>query len=160
MKQIHQYLLAAAVLGLAAAGVSCAGATPAGDQRIGKGEIRFHDAHQQAEEFIHYYHSIALTPDQEKIKEAVLSRIPAPCCSDYSIATCCCPCNLAKSVWGLTHYLVAEKGYDAGQLKLAVERWVRFTNESGYAGNACYMGRCGQPFAEDGCGGMDERRIS
>ena len=38
---------------------------------------------------------IELTPEQELIKKKALSKIPAPCCSDNSAYTCCCPCNMA-----------------------------------------------------------------
>ena len=121
--------------------------------------LKFYDAHLQAKEFIVYYNSIALTPEQEKLKSDALSAIPAPCCGDYSILTCCCPCNLAKSAWGLSHFLIAKRNYNARQVREAVSEWIQFTNKDGYAGNACYKGRCNLPFSEDGCGGMDERRI-
>jgi len=122
-------------------------------------QVKFYDVHLQTREFIAYYNSIALTPEQEKIKSEALSAIPAPCCSDYSILTCCCPCNLAKSVWGLSNFLIAKLEFSAKQVKEAVSEWIHFTNKDGYAGNACYMGRCNLPFREDGCGGMDEGRI-
>lgn len=121
--------------------------------------IRFHDVQRQTAEFIAYNKSVRLTPEQQKIKTQALSSIPAPCCSNYSIATCCCPCNLAKSVWGLANHLIAEHRYDAPRVKQAVLEWLRFTNSNGYAGNACYRGGCGRAFREDGCGGMDERSI-
>jgi hypothetical protein len=118
--------------------------------------IQFHDLEVQTPEFIGYYDSIALTPAQEKIKNRALSTMPAPCCSDYPMSTCCCPCNLAKSVWGLSNFLIVEHNYNAEQVKEAVSEWIRFTNKEGYAGNACYIGRCESPFREDGCGGMGE----
>jgi hypothetical protein len=133
---------------------------PVAERAYDKGDLELYDARSQASEFISYYHSIALSPEQEKIKHHALSAIPAPCCEDYSIATCCCPCNLAKSVWGLSHFLIAEQGYDASKVKEAAEQWISFTNKSGYAGDACYKGRCNQSFEKDGCGGMDEKRIS
>jgi len=130
-----------------------------GTKTLGEGGVKLYDAHLQAKEFIAYYNSIALTPEQEKIKSEALSDIPAPCCSNYSISTCCCPCNLAKSTWGLSNFLIAKLGFSAKQVKETVSEWIRFTNKDGYAGNACYRGRCNLPFREDGCGGMDERRI-
>ena len=54
----------------------------------GESGIKFYDAKLQAKEFIAYYNSIILTPEQEKIKSEALSAIPAPCCSNYSILTC------------------------------------------------------------------------
>lgn len=116
-------------------------------------------ARAQAIEYIGYYHSIKLTPEQEKIKTQALSAIPAPCCKDYTAATCCCPCNLAKAVWGLSHHLIAKKGYGAARVKTAVQEWLRSTNPAGYAGDACYTGGCQRPFAQNGCGGMDERTV-
>src|SRR5574341_1062939 len=98
--------------------------------------IKFYDAKLQAKEFIAYYNSIALTSEQEKIKSEALSGIPAPCCSNYSILTCCCPCNLAKSVWGLSNFLIADQNYSTKQAKEAISEWIHFTNKDGYAGNA------------------------
>jgi len=132
---------------------------PEGTNPSGECGIKFYDPHLQAKEFIAYYNSIALTPEQEKIKSEALSAISAPCCSNYSILTCCCPCNLAKSVWGLSNFLIADHNYSAKQVKEAVSEWIHFTNKDGYAGNACNRGRCDSPFGEDGCGGMDEKKI-
>jgi hypothetical protein len=112
-----------------------------------------------AARYIAYYKSIALTPGQEKVKTEALETIPAPCCKEYSIATCCCPCNLAKSVWGLSHYLIAQRGQGAGEVRKAAREWLRTANPSGYAGDACGEGRCALPFHEDGCAGMDERKV-
>ncbi|HEY4492378.1 MAG TPA: hypothetical protein VI958_10305 [Acidobacteriota bacterium] len=123
-------------------------------------KIKFSDVEKQTKEFIGYYQTIQLTADQEKSKKEALSGIPAPCCSDFSIATCCCPCNLAKSVWGLSNFLITRQNYTAAQLKGAVQEWLQFTNKSGYSGNSCNMGHCGQPFKHDGCGGMKENQIA
>lgn len=127
---------------------------PEGTKTLVENAINFYDPHLQAKEFI-TYNSIALTPEQEKIKNEALSTIPAPCCSDYYISTCCCSCNLAKSVWGLSNFLIAERNYSTKEVKRAILEWINFTNKDGYAGNACYRGRCNLPFREDGCGGMD-----
>ncbi len=124
------------------------------------GTLKYTDVHSQTAEFIGYNKSIVLTKQQERIKLEVLSSIPASCCSSYSMATCCCPCNLAKSVWGLSNYLVAKKNYDAPRLKQAVLEWMKFTNKNGYSGDACFQDNCNQPFQQNGCGGMNETRIS
>jgi hypothetical protein len=58
------------------------------------------DFRAEAKTYIGYYNTIKLKPEQEGIKNAALTRIPAPCCSDNSIATCCCPCNLAQGRLG------------------------------------------------------------
>lgn len=112
-----------------------------------------------AARYIAYYKSIPLTPEQEKVKAEALETIPAPCCKDFSIATCCCPCNLAKSVWGLAHYLIAVRGQGAGEVRKAARRWLTAANPAGSAGDACDAGRCALPSHEDGCGGMDDRKV-
>jgi hypothetical protein len=158
MRRISRGWIIGAVLGLVVLAVVYTGFSsvraPAPDK-----ESRARDAKQQAAQFIEYYHSISLTPEQEQLKNEALSTVPAPCCRDYSIATCCCPCNLAKSVWGLSHFLIAEKRYNVPQLTDAVRGWLRSTNEAGHSGDACYARRCNQPFDRDGCGGMDERHV-
>lgn len=121
--------------------------------------VEFTDVEAQAREFIGYYHSIELTPEQEAVKKQALTQLAAPCCSDNSAYTCCCPCNMAKSVWGLSNYLIAEKGYDADQVKEAAERWFAFINPKGFSGDVCYRGRCNLPWAEGGCGGMGEEVV-
>jgi hypothetical protein len=123
-------------------------------------DFSFYDVKSQTPEFIGYFHSIKLTPEQEKIKWEVLKSIPAPCCSDYPVLTCCCECNLAKSVWGLSNYLIAEHNYNAEQLERAVREWIKFTNPSGYTGDACYSpGGCYRSFGSNGCGGMTEENL-
>jgi hypothetical protein len=113
----------------------------------------------EAARFIEHYHAIRLTPEQERIKQDALESIPAPCCNQFSMATCCCPCNLAKSVWGLTHHLIAERRYDASAVRQAVLDWLASSNPGGYSGDACFTGGCQRPFSQNGCGGMDERHI-
>ncbi|MCA1734412.1 MAG: hypothetical protein LC732_12535 [Acidobacteria bacterium] len=67
-------------------------------------------------EFIGYYRAIELTPKQEAVEKAALDTRPAVCCSDYTAYTCCCDCNLSKSLWGLANYLIAKRGMDADQV--------------------------------------------
>jgi len=116
----------------------------------------------QAKRYIAYYrnYSRLITPAQLAIRNEALGSIPAPCCDEYSIATCCCPCNLAKTVWGLASHLIVERGAGVATVKREVERWLTTINPEGAAGDACKRGRCEHPFHEDGCGGMNERRIS
>ena len=123
------------------------------------GDIEFVDAAAQAREFIGYYHSIPLTPDQEKTKGAALGTLKAPCCAQFSLATCCCPCNLAKRAWGLSHYLIARENRTAEQVNAAVAEWIRFVNKDGFTGDACFSGGCGRSFHANGCGGMRETSI-
>lgn len=131
----------------------------AAEKKSAEKSMVFKNVKAQTQEFIGYYRSIALTAEQLKLKERALGSIPAPCCQEYSAATCCCPCNFAKSVWGLSNYLIAKRNYSEAQLKQTVTEWVKFTHPHGYAGNACQKGRCGVSFAEDGCGGMNETQL-
>ena len=119
----------------------------------------FSDVPAQAKEFIGYADSISLAPEQQKIKEQVLSQIPANCCKKFSMLTCCCPCNMAKSIWGLSNFMLVRHGANAAQLKAAVESWVSTIGKGGFTGDACFTGGCGRPFAKNGCGGMDQDHL-
>lgn len=123
------------------------------------GKLVFNDVAKQSREFIDYYHTIKLTPEQEAIKAEVLEAMPAACCSGSSAYTCCCPCNLSKTLWGLSNYVIAMKGANAAQLKDVVDAWIGFTNRNGYSGNACYSDGCERAFDHNGCGGMEEGRL-
>ena len=122
-------------------------------------DLKFTDVKKQTLEYIGYYKSIQLTPEQEKIKTEALKTMPAACCSQFSQATCCCVCNLSRSVWGLTKYLIARKNYNATQVREAAQKWIEFTHPNGYAGDSCPSQRCGQAFHKDGCGGMGEQIV-
>lgn len=113
----------------------------------------------RAATFIAYNKSITLTPTQQKIWDEALSAIPAPCCSKNPLATCCCPCNLAKSAWGLSKYLIAEKQYSAPMVKKTILDWLHSSNPGGFTGDACFTGGCNRPFAKNGCGGMKEQEL-
>ncbi len=124
--------------------------------------------------FLQYYEQYTLTSEQEAIKREALTALVAPCCDDNSMYTCCCPCNLAKTVWGLSARLVVVDGYDAPAVREAALQWLRFIRRDYYkareleqqglnpstfgvyAGNSCYEGRCELPFRQGGCGGMNE----
>ena len=87
--------------------------------------------------------------------------IPAACCADNSAYTCCCPCNLSRTVWGLSAWLITERGADADTVRSEVERWYAAVNEGEFPGNTCYTaGGCGKPFAEGGCGGMHPGHVA
>ncbi|HEY7728815.1 MAG TPA: hypothetical protein VID50_10220 [Candidatus Eisenbacteria bacterium] len=121
-------------------------------------EPRFTDAGSQAAEFIGYSSSIRLTQAQQKQRDRALEKIPAPCCSKFSSRTCCCPCNLAKSVWGLSNFVIARQGGGDAELERAVRAWIRFVNPGGFSGTTCdTAGGCGRRFSQNGCGGMNER---
>lgn len=119
----------------------------------------FDDVKARTTEFIGWSNSIRLTPEQEKTKRQALGSIPAPCCKEYSIATCCCPCNLAKTVWGLANYAVARLGYDAAETRALTLDWLQATNPAGYSGDSCHRGGCPKRFSANGCGGMKEDAV-
>ena len=118
------------------------------------GELKFTDVKAQSSQFIQYYRTIELTPEQEAVKKEALTALPAPCCSDNTAYTCCCPCNMSLTIWGLSHYLISEKGYGAEALREKVKDWVAFINPDGFSGDVCYTGGCGRAFKDNGCGGM------
>lgn len=118
----------------------------------------FKDVKTQTLEFMRYV-EMSLAPEQQKIKDEVLSAIPTVCCKKFSMKTCCCPCNMAMTIWGLSNYMLVAKGANAAELKTAVLDWVKFIGPAGYTGDACFTGGCGRPFAKNGCGGMDHKNV-
>lgn len=128
---------------------------------------------ENTQRFIDHYDKAALTPDQQAIVDEALGGLKAPCCDDNTMATCCCSCNLAKAVWGLSGYLVVEHGYDAEQVRDSASQWLHLVHGDYYVreelkergidpgnfgvskGDACYVGNCELAFTDGGCGGMD-----
>jgi hypothetical protein len=124
--------------------------------------------------FIDYYETESITPQQQEIVTNALEPLAAPCCDDNPMSTCCCPCNLAKSVWGLSRYVVAEHDYSVDQVREAALEWLHFTRGDYYIiqdmekngidpaqyglvhENSCYVGKCEFPVQENGCAGMSE----
>lgn len=124
------------------------------------GKISFHDPRAQSEEFIGYYHSINLTPVQEAIKKAALGPMSAACCRESSAYTCCCPCNLSKTVWGLSNKAISQYGANAHRVQQIVESWLAYVNpESGFSGDSCYKGGCANPAHRGGCAAMEESKL-
>lgn len=117
------------------------------------------DLEAQSREFIALYDEIQLTPEQEAIKKAALEQLPAPCCSDNTAYTCCCPCNLSRTVWGMSAHLIANLGYDAEQVKAKAEEWFELTTKDSHTGDACYTGGCMKAFDDNGCGGMSPHQL-
>jgi hypothetical protein len=111
------------------------------------------------ETLVAYNRSIELDGAQEAVREEALSALPAPCCAQFSAATCCCECNLARATWGLAKHLIASEGLDATAVRERVAAWHGSLNPAGFAGNACFTGGCNRAFAEDGCGGMEEGHL-
>jgi hypothetical protein len=122
--------------------------------------VTFSDVEKQTREFIGYNDSIQLTAAQEAIKKEALQAIPAPCCSDNTAYTCCCPCNMAKSIWGLSAYLIAKQGMAADAVRTKVKEWIDFINPAGFSGDVCHTaGGCTRAFKSNGCGGMHPSQL-
>ena len=118
------------------------------------------------QKFINYNKSIMLTARQKDIRHRALAELKAPCCDDNSADTCCCPCNLSKSVWGLTKYVISEKGFDVQQTRKSALEWLMFTRSNYYIvrellngrvapakfdlveESSCYVGKCELPFVD------------
>ncbi len=122
-------------------------------------DVELTDVRKHTKEFMGYFQTIKLTPEQEAVKRKALSNLPAVCCSNNSAYTCCCVCNLSRTVWGLSHYLIAERGFDAPAVRAAVVKWTSFVNPHGFSGNSCFTGGCGRSFANNGCGGMRPNQV-
>lgn len=125
----------------------------------GSGSEAFTGSLDEIKTFIGYYHSIRLSPKQERLKVEALSAMSAPCCSKYSLATCCCPCNMAKAAWGLAARLITDKGYNAEHIRQAEASWLKQVNPDGFSGDSCFTGGCARPMRANGCGGMKEDAI-
>ncbi len=147
-----RFLLASSLLVLVAVGSSQAGNEEGA-------EVEFTDVRKHTKEFMGYFQTIKLTPEQEAVKREALSSLPAACCTNNSAYTCCCVCNLSRTVWGLSHHLIAERGFDAPAVRAAVVKWTSFVNPDGFRGNTCYTGGCGRSFAKSGCGGMRPNQV-
>lgn len=140
----HALLLASA---LPVALVRCGQARASG--------IEFRNVEEQSRQFMRWHAEIRLTPEQERVKKAALESIPAPCCSDNSAYTCCCPCNISRTIWGLSQYMIARQGSGVSEVRKRVREWIAFIAPGGFSGSACYNRGCQRPFNQDGCGGMD-----
>ena len=121
----------------------------------GKGGPTFTGHRAETERFIAWERDIQLTAEQEKVRVAALTPLPAPCCKEFSAATCCCRCNMAKATWGLAKHMIVE-GSSAEQVRAAVAAYHLAINPDGFSGDVCATGGCGRAFAHNGCGGMGE----
>lgn len=111
------------------------------------------------ERLLEYDDSIQLTPEQEAVRVAALEQLPAPCCSQFTAATCCCKCNMARATWGLAKHLIVDEGMNADQVRDEVADWHAAINPEGFSGAACFNGGCSRAFAKDGCGGMERNDL-
>lgn len=143
---------------LLVATAACSGGTSAGAAAEapapGRDDGTFTGSPAEVRQLVAYYKTIRLTPEQEAVRVAALSALPAPCCSNFSAATCCCECNMARATWGLAKHLIAEQGYGVEEVRQAVQEWHRTVSPDGFSGRACFTGGCGRAFRHDGCGGM------
>lgn len=117
-------------------------------------QSRFTGNRAETERFLGYYESIQLTAEGEANRVEALEALPAPCCAQFSAATCCCECNMARATWGLAKHLIAEEGAGVDEVRDAVSEWHRAINPNGFSGSACFTGGCARTFKNDGCGGM------
>ena len=124
-----------------------------------KDEIVFDDVKARTQQFMEWEKTIRLTPEQEAVKKAALTAMPAPCCDDNSAYTCCCSCNVSRTIWGLSNYMIAEQGADAKMVQAKVNEWITFVNPNGFSGRTCYTRGCGRAFKHDGCGGMRRSQV-
>lgn len=130
------------------------------------GVYDFQYTRKEMQNFIGMNDGIKLTADEEKIRLAALDEkdssdnplIPAPCCSKFTAATCCCECNLKRAIGGLSKMLI-KKENDAMKVRSAVQTWLAGINPSGYKGDACFVGGCNKSPKEDGCGGMEKNHL-
>ena len=125
-------------------------------------------------QFVEWFYTIELNESEQALKDSALSALVAPCCDDNSAATCCCECNLTRSVWGLSAYLIRDRAFDEEGVRQAAFDWLRFARpdyyiaaaleERGYEPSefglttygSCYRGICEFPLTEGGCAGMTE----
>lgn len=122
-------------------------------------KVTFGDLEAQTKQFIAWEKTIRLTPEQELVKKAALTEIPAPCCDDNSAYTCCCSCNISRTIWGLANYMITEHDADVRTLQAKVSAWINFITPNGYSGKACYIRGCSRAFKNDGCGGMRRSQV-
>ena len=113
----------------------------------------------ETERLIAFDKSIQLTQAQEKVRLEALTPMAAPCCKQFSAATCCCRCNMMRARDGLAKHLIADLGLDATSVRAQVAAWHQAINPDGFTGDSCSTGQCGHAFADNGCGGMAEGQL-
>lgn len=147
--------LAGALAGTAVAAEPTAGPKANAARAAAEGGPTFTGERAETERFIAWERDIRLTAEQEAVRVAALTPLPAPCCKQFSAATCCCRCNMAKATWGLAKHMIVA-GSSAEQVRAAVAAYHLAINPEGFSGDVCATGGCGRAFAHDGCGGMGE----
>lgn len=150
--------LAGSFAGAAVAAEQTAKPRPAATAAAGKATPTFTGERAETERFIAWERDIQLTAEQEAVRVAALTPLPAPCCKEFSAATCCCRCNMAKATWGLAKHMIVE-GSSAEKVRAAVAAYHLAINPDGFSGDVCATGGCGRAFAHNGCGGMGELKF-
>lgn len=140
-------------------GTSTSAGSSAAAPLSGDASDTFTGDREDTETLLAYNRSIELTAEQHEVYRQALDGLRAPCCDQYSAATCCCECNMARATWGLAKHLVAEKELGAKEVRTAVADWFETINPDGFTGDACFTGGCGRSFARNGCGGMSEDHL-
>lgn len=123
-------------------------------------EFAFTDPNRDTERFMAWEREIELTEEQEQVMKDALEPMPAPCCSDNSAYTCCCPCNFAKSWWGLSKHLIAEREAGVKEVQATVQEWFDRLNPDGFTGDICGTGGCNRALRDNGCGGMSAANVN
>jgi hypothetical protein len=113
----------------------------------------------ETERLIAYDKSIQLTAAQEAIRVEALTPLAAPCCKQFSAATCCCRCNMKRASDGLAKHLIVNLGANAETVRAQVAAWQKAINPNGFSGDTCSTGGCGHAFHDNGCGGMTEGQL-
>ena len=142
--------------------VAGVGVAAAYSDALWSAEIEFHDVEAQSRQFMRWHEEISLSTSQEAVKKAALGNIPAPCCADNSAYTCCCPCNISRTIWGLSQYMIAKQNASADQVRSKVQEWIAFIGPKppeGFSGTGCYTRQCPMPFNKGGCGGMSRDNL-
>jgi len=113
----------------------------------------------ETERLLAFDDAITLTPEQEAVRVAALTPLAAPCCKQFSAATCCCKCNMARARAGLAKHLIAVEGADEERVRNTVTAWHQAINPGGWSGDSCFTGGCGRAFHSNGCGGMTRGQL-
>lgn len=134
---------------------------------------------ENTQQFIDWFNTIDLSDGKQMLRDVTLGTLMAPCCDDYPISECWCECNLARSVWGMSAYLIKQY-HTSDQIQEASSQWLHFIRPDYYVASilyeqgdnpeqyglttesSCHTGRCDFPFHDrtsgnpGGCGGMEE----
>jgi len=136
-----------------------AGATAAGQPAKPAASAAYTGDRAETERFIAFDKSIQLTAAQEAIRVEALTPLAAPCCKQFSAATCCCRCNMKRASDGLAKHLIVNLGANAETVRAQVAAWQKAINPNGFSGDTCSTGGCGNAFEHNGCGGMTEGQL-